>query len=81
MKNDIWEATRTSDLDEPMPSAPPRSPLLDAKVMMVDDEPLMTALIETHLEEAGYTNFVSTNDPREVLGLLRHEQPGVLLPT
>jgi EAL domain-containing protein (putative c-di-GMP-specific phosphodiesterase class I)/PleD family two-component response regulator len=79
MKNDIWEATRTSDLDEPMPSAPPRSPLLDAKVMMVDDEPLMTALIETHLEEAGYTNFVSTNDPREVLGLLRHEQPGVLL--
>ncbi len=56
-----------------------RSPLLDAKVMMVDDEPLMTELIQTHLEDEGYANFVVTNDPREALPMLRREEPGVLL--
>ncbi|MDP3613748.1 MAG: EAL domain-containing protein, partial [Rubrivivax sp.] len=55
------------------------SPLLDAKVMMVDDEPLMTELIQTHLEDAGYRNFVVTHDPREALDLLRREEVGVLL--
>jgi len=57
----------------------PRSPLLDARVMMVDDEPLMTDLIQAHLEEAGYSDFVSTNDPREALAMMRAERPGVLL--
>jgi diguanylate cyclase len=75
MKNDIWAATVPVELDE----MPPRSPLLDAKVMMVDDEPLMTDLIRTHLEDEGYANFVVTNDPREALELLRREDPGVLL--
>jgi len=75
MKNDIWSATVPAEFDE----LSQRSPLLDAKVMMVDDEPLMTDLIQTHLEEAGYANFVVTNDPREALALLRREDPGVLL--
>ena len=75
MKNDVWAGEALSAQAE----VQARSPLLDVKVMMVDDEPLMTALIETHLDEAGYTNFVSCNDPREALALLRREQPGVLL--
>jgi EAL domain-containing protein (putative c-di-GMP-specific phosphodiesterase class I)/PleD family two-component response regulator len=75
MKNDIWAVTSSAEIDE----LPRRSPLLDAKVMMVDDEPLMTDLIRTHLEDEGYTNFVVTNDPREALPLLRREDPGVLL--
>ncbi|MDH3460856.1 MAG: EAL domain-containing protein [Burkholderiaceae bacterium] len=74
MKNDIWAATAPADIDEPN-----RSPLLDAKVMMVDDEPLMTDLIQAHLEEAGYNNFVVMNDPREALSVLRREAPSVLL--
>lgn len=56
-----------------------RAPLLDAKVMMVDDEPLMTALIETHLEDGGYTKFVATSNPLEAMDMLRREKPGVLL--
>ena len=76
MKNeDIW-----AELQLPLaPHAGERSPLQAAKVMMVDDEPLMTALIETHLEDAGYTNFVATSDPLQALEMLRREQPGVLL--
>jgi EAL domain-containing protein (putative c-di-GMP-specific phosphodiesterase class I)/PleD family two-component response regulator len=77
MKNDIWALTRPAAVDAEPSEA--RSPLLDAKVMMVDDEPLMTDLIQTHLEEEGYTNFVVANDPRQALELLRREDPGVLL--
>ena len=74
MTYDVWANTRPADVEEPA-----RSPLLDAKVMMVDDEPLMTDLIQAYLEDAGYVNFVVTNDPRQALALLHHEEPGVLL--
>ena len=78
MKHDVWEATQPAGLDA-APSSLASSPLLDAKVMMVDDEPLMTELIQAHLEDHGYRNFVVTNDPREAVGLLRSEEPGILL--
>ena len=78
MSPDIWAASQPGNLDADE-ALLQRSPLLDAKVMMVDDEPLMTELIQTHLEDAGYRNFVVTNDPREALGLLRREEVGVLL--
>ena len=78
MKNDIWAATEPASLAT-TGAIETRSPLLDAKVMMVDDEPLMTDLIQAHLEEEGYTNFVVTNDPRSALAQLRSEKPGVLL--
>ncbi|MDH4051228.1 MAG: response regulator, partial [Rubrivivax sp.] len=78
MKNDVWAATRPFEID-PEDAAEQRSPLLDAKVMMVDDEPLMTELLQAHLEEEGYSNFVVCNDPRHALAILRRERPGVLL--
>ena len=67
MTQDIWNTTQTAALDDGAAGQQPRSPLLDAKVMMVDDEPLMTELIQAHLEDAGYRNFVATNDPRSAL--------------
>ena len=76
MNDDIWANTRPGGLDEEQSE---RSPLLDAKVMMVDDEPLMTDLIQAYLEDAGYANFVVTNNALEALDLLRREEPGVLL--
>jgi len=81
VKHDVWLQSQSAPVDGELPraAAEPRSPLLDAKVMLVDDEPLMTALVEAHLEEAGYTNFVTTNDPREALAMLRREEPGVVL--
>ena len=74
MKEDIWADTQPWGLDDA-----PRSPLLDAKVMMVDDEPLMTDLIQAYLEDDGYANFVVANDPRKAMDLLRREEPSVLL--
>jgi EAL domain-containing protein (putative c-di-GMP-specific phosphodiesterase class I)/PleD family two-component response regulator len=78
MKSDIWAATVQASLGEPI-SAPVRSPLLDAKVMIVDNESAMTELIRAYLKDEGYTNFVVTNDPHQTLDLLRHEDPSVLL--
>jgi len=74
MKEDIWADTQPWGLEDA-----PRSPLLDAKVMMVDDEPLMTDLIQAYLEDEGYSRFVVANDPRQAMELLRREQPSVLL--
>jgi diguanylate cyclase (GGDEF)-like protein len=53
--------------------------LLDAVVMMVDDEPLNIEVTQIHLEEAGYTRFVSTSDPLEALDLIGERRPDVLL--
>ena len=53
--------------------------LLEALVMMVDDEPLNIEVTQIHLEEAGYTNFVSTSDPLEALDLIVERKPDVLL--
>ena len=78
MKIDIWAATVQASLGDPI-GAPVRSPLLDAKVMIVDDESAMTELIRAYLQDEGYTNFVTTNDPHQTLDLLRREDPSVLL--
>jgi EAL domain-containing protein (putative c-di-GMP-specific phosphodiesterase class I)/PleD family two-component response regulator len=75
MNNEVWAVTGSDALEASMP----RSPLLDVKVMMVDDEPLMTELIQTHLEDAGYSNFVVVNDPLDAMAQLRRTGPGVLL--
>ena len=48
-------------------------------VMLVDDEPMMTALVQGYLEDAGYRKFVVTNDPREALPLMLKHRPAVLM--
>jgi diguanylate cyclase (GGDEF)-like protein len=53
--------------------------LRDALVMMVDDEPLNIEVTQVHLEEAGYTRFVSTDDPLQALELIAARRPDVLL--
>jgi len=53
--------------------------LANVTVMMVDDEPMMTDVIETYLEEAGYHSFITLNDPLLALPALRRRRPGLLL--
>ncbi|KTT21055.1 GGDEF/EAL domain-containing response regulator [Pseudacidovorax intermedius] len=62
-----------------MPSVPPPSPLLSSTLMMVDDDPLMTDLVQTYLEEAGYTRFIATQEPADAAALLRQHRPELLL--
>ena len=53
--------------------------LHDVTVMMVDDEPLMTDVVQTYLEDAGYRRFVSINNPLLALEGARRHRPGLLL--
>jgi diguanylate cyclase (GGDEF)-like protein len=51
----------------------------EALVMMVDDESMLTDVIQSHLEDAGYSRFVACNDPREAQSLIARHRPDVLL--
>jgi diguanylate cyclase (GGDEF)-like protein len=51
----------------------------EALVMMVDDEELVTELIQTYLDSAGYKRFISTTEPRMALELMLRERPQVVL--
>ncbi len=53
--------------------------MLDATVMMVDDDPMMTDVIQTYLEDAGYQHFVSINDPLQALDAARSHLPSLIL--
>jgi diguanylate cyclase len=48
-------------------------------VMMVDDDPIMLEIVQTFLEEAGYSNFVTTSDPTAAIPLAREHRPDVIL--
>ena len=54
-------------------------PVLDATVMMVDDEPLNMQVLQIHLEGVGYRRFVTVERSTEALDTLRAERPDVLL--
>lgn len=49
------------------------------KIMVIDDVPLNVKLACTHLEIAGYTNFIRETDPTKALTQIYKESPDVLL--
>ncbi|MGA7178785.1 MAG: EAL domain-containing protein [Thiobacillaceae bacterium] len=53
--------------------------LKDAKVMLVDDEPIMLDVVQAFLEDAGYSHFLTTDDSTQALDMLLKERPDVLL--
>lgn len=53
--------------------------LLDSVIFMVDDEPLAVEVTRCHLEDAGFTNFVSTTDALSAPALIAQTRPDVML--
>jgi diguanylate cyclase (GGDEF)-like protein len=53
--------------------------LTNFKVMMVDDDPIMLEVVQTFLEEAGYSSFVTTSDPTQAMALFVAQRPDILL--
>ncbi len=79
-----WAVTTSGAPDDPLTDVGELSPaqpsgLYEVTVMMVDDEPLMTDIIQAHLEEAGYRRFISINDPQLALEAARQHRPGLML--
>lgn len=53
--------------------------LSDALIMMVDDEILNIEMTQAFLAEAGYRQFIHTDQPEQAVAMMRREVPGVLL--
>ena len=51
----------------------------NAKIMMVDDEPINMRVLQLHLNAEGYERFVTVSDSRTAISVLRDEMPSVLL--
>ena len=51
----------------------------NARILIVDDDPTNIALLEGILGDEGFTEFVSTTDPRRVLELCREFHPNLIL--
>lgn len=52
---------------------------LDAKVLIVDDEPANVRLLERILQRDGFRHIESTNDPRHFLALYGAQKPDIVL--
>ena len=50
-----------------------------ALIMMVDDEPLSLEVTQIHLEDAGFTRFISTSRPANALAMITEKRPDLLL--
>jgi signal transduction histidine kinase len=55
------------------------SELLDARILLVDDEEANVRILERILEDAGYTNLLRTTDPREALVLYEQHRPDLVV--
>ncbi|MGH8610540.1 MAG: GGDEF/EAL domain-containing response regulator [Gammaproteobacteria bacterium] len=61
------------------PEGHPVATLTDGTIMLIDDEPLTLEVVQTFLEEAGYTRFVTTDEPRQAIELLASRRPDIVL--
>lgn len=55
------------------------SKILNAKILIVDDEILSVRLLQNILEKAGYKNISYTTDPRKVLSLYKEINPDLVV--
>lgn len=53
--------------------------MLNARILIVDDQQSNVQLLEQMLRDAGYANFTSTMDPHEVSGLYRKNRYDLIL--
>ena len=51
----------------------------DARILLVDDSPDLVFIMERILDEEGYSDVVSTTDPRKVVELYRASNPDLIL--
>lgn len=56
-----------------------KTEILNAKILIVDDQEANVRLLEQMLSDAGYTRIASTMNPREVCGLYRQNRYDLIL--
>lgn len=50
-----------------------------ATIMIVDDEPINIEVVQAFLEEEGYSDFLTEEDPRKAIALMETARPDLLL--
>ncbi len=70
----VHESEFNSDFDKPT-----NGELSHAKIMIVDDEPVMILTVKKHLKDGGFCNFVTCNDSTKAMDMVRLEQPDIVL--
>jgi diguanylate cyclase (GGDEF)-like protein len=55
------------------------SEMKSAKIMIVDDEDINIAVVQTFLEDEGYTDFITIDDSSQAVATLIEERPDLLL--
>lgn len=53
--------------------------LKNAKIMIVDDDPVMIMVVQKYLKDGGFRQFVSNSDAAGVLTMVRAQQPDIVL--
>ena len=51
----------------------------NAKIMVVDDEPINCKVVQKYLSLAGYSNFITITDSTQTMEIIRRELPDVIL--
>lgn len=53
--------------------------LCKRRIMIIDDEETNILMVQAFLQQNGYHEFLSTTDPRDALGIIRKENPDLIL--
>jgi len=77
MQNSAIDTNRFDDSDSEEDQY--SSLISSAKIMLVDDEPINTDVLQTYLTGEGYSNFVSTSDSSQAISMMQAEKPDVVL--
>jgi putative two-component system response regulator len=62
----------------PLSSTPQADPL-QARILIIDDEPVNIKVVRKYLQIAGYQNFITSSDAPRAMELIRAEQPDLVL--
>lgn len=57
----------------------PDSVVANPRIAIVDDDPINIKVLQKHLKLAGYRQFFTTTDSREAVGMIRAQEPDVVL--
>lgn len=80
---DAWAVGQPEPTKQPaglcLPSGPPRAATLDARIMIVDDSPMLVDIVRESLASVGYHDFIATSVSTEAIALVAEQAPDILL--
>ena len=56
-----------------------RDPIMESKIMILDDEPYNVMVVRKYLRDVGYSNLLTLTDSAEALKIIAREKPSLLL--